>query len=446
MRKEIIKEGKTVEDAVSLGAKELGLTVSAVTYEVLRAPKKGFLGFGAVDAQVRVTGEVADTPKPQKQAAGKNEPRQRKPEQKNARNSGSFPKEPASSGADASRREEPVTPAPKVPKATLSKSDEAAVSFLRGIISDMGLKADVSAFEYQCDEGGTLLEIRGEDAGILIGHHGETLDALQCLAGLVANRDEEDDDDSGYSKIAIDIEDYRAKREAVLRKLAKRTALRVLKSGKNITLEPMNPYERRIIHSEIQSVEGVSTNSIGSDNNRRIVVYPTGSAKPTEEHDLRNHDRHGRGSDRNGRRRDSEGNSEDRSGARNDRGGRGGYGNRRGGGSGGRPERDPNRPRQEHPVMVEAPDGTAVERKPEPEAPQKPASSGKPGLRPYYMKPKSSTISRPYQKPVKKDSVESYFFDLENSKEGLTREKDEPSEIAKACGIYEDEPEENTNN
>ena len=118
---------------------------------------------------------------------------------------------------------------------------------------------------------------------MLIGHHGETLDALQYLANLSANKG---DDDKSYAKITVDIENYRAKREETLRTLARRLASRVRKSGRNITLEPMNPYERRIVHSEVQSIEGVSTYSIGSDDNRKIVICPEermGKHKPSAE-------------------------------------------------------------------------------------------------------------------------------------------------------------------
>ena len=122
------------------------------------------------------------------------------------------------------------------------------------------------------EDGEKKIIVEGGNAAILIGHHGETLDALQYLANLAANK-RIDGVKGEYVKISVDVEGYRAKREETLRALARRMADKVLKYKKSVMLEPMNPYERRIIHSEIQNIEGVSTNSIGSDGNRKVVVY-----------------------------------------------------------------------------------------------------------------------------------------------------------------------------
>ena len=122
------------------------------------------------------------------------------------------------------------------------------------------------------DNGEKRISINGDDAAILIGHHGETLDSLQYLASLAANKRVNGKKEE-YTKISVDVEGYRAKREETLRALARRMASKVLKYKKSVMLEPMNPYERRIIHSEIQNMEGVSTNSIGSENNRKIVIF-----------------------------------------------------------------------------------------------------------------------------------------------------------------------------
>ena len=125
-----------------------------------------------------------------------------------------------------------------------------------------------------------VITVDGEAAGVLIGHHGDTLDALQYLANLAANRKEEGEKRE-YARITVDVESYRAKREDALRILARKKAHQVLKYKKSIMLEPMNPYERRIIHSEIQKMEGVSTNSIGVENNRRIVIFLEEEGMPT---------------------------------------------------------------------------------------------------------------------------------------------------------------------
>jgi spoIIIJ-associated protein len=203
--------GKTVEAAILNGAKDLGVDRNLVTYEIIEMPKKGFLGFGEVPARVRVFYQA---------------------------------------GTECS-----------------------ALDFVNLVIGVMGLEAKASVSDLPGSGNGKLIKIEGEEAGVLIGHHGETLDSLQYLVNLVANKREEDEESHGYMKITIDIEDYRAKREATLRQLADRMAQKVLKYKKSVTLEPMNPYERRIIHSEIQGIEGVTTTSVGADNNRKIVIF-----------------------------------------------------------------------------------------------------------------------------------------------------------------------------
>ena len=125
------------------------------------------------------------------------------------------------------------------------------------------------------------MEITGADAGVLIGHHGDTLDAFQYLVNLAANKKESDE--RKYTRISVDIENYREKREQTLRALADRMAQKVKKTGRSVTLEPMNAYERRIIHAQVQGIAGVSTNSVGAEGNRRVVIYIEGTEKPTEE-------------------------------------------------------------------------------------------------------------------------------------------------------------------
>ena len=213
MIREAIVFGKTIEEAIQNGLKELGVKAEQAEYEVLETPKKGFLGFGEAPAKVRVYFEV--------------------------------------------------------------KSGERAVEFVKTLVKNMQLDVQVNA--EIIGEKDTRITLEGESAGMLIGHHGDTLDALQYLANLTANKGDEERED--YTKITVDIENYRAKREETLRTLARRMAARVRKNGRNMTLEPMNPYERRIIHSEIQNIEGVSTYSVGSDDNRKIVICPEEKAK-----------------------------------------------------------------------------------------------------------------------------------------------------------------------
>lgn len=206
MIREAIVFGRTIEEAIQNGLKELGVTAEQAQYEVLENPKKGFLGFGEAPGKVRVYYEV--------KAGGK------------------------------------------------------AVDFVTTLVKNMELNVEVKS--EMVNEKDMKITLEGESAGMLIGHHGETLDALQYLANLTANKGDEDRED--YTKITVDIENYRAKREETLRTLARRMAARVRKNGRSMTLEPMNPYERRIIHSEVQEIEGVSTYSVGSDDNRKIVI------------------------------------------------------------------------------------------------------------------------------------------------------------------------------
>ena len=144
--------------------------------------------------------------------------------------------------------------------------------FIKTLIGDIGL--DATAVLYSCEDGTRRINIEGNDASVLIGHHGDTLDAIQYLANL-ASAQKNVNGERDKSRVTIDIEGYRAKREATLRALARRMAAKALRNKRSVMLEPMSAYERRIIHSEVQGIEGVSTKSIGSDNHRKIVVYLT---------------------------------------------------------------------------------------------------------------------------------------------------------------------------
>ena len=158
---------------------------------------------------------------------------------------------------------------------TLSGAD-LALAFIKDLVSGMGLDAEVTMTE---DGENKLIRVMGESAGVLIGHHGDTLDSLQYLANLAANKKVEGEK-RDFCRVTVDVENYRAKREETLRALARRMADKVVRYKKSQTLEPMNAYERRIIHSEVQKIKGVSTNSIGSENNRRVVLYLEDQAAP----------------------------------------------------------------------------------------------------------------------------------------------------------------------
>ena len=160
---------------------------------------------------------------------------------------------------------------PAVVCASYRKSGvEIAKEFIERLLEDMKIEANLTLVDVENAD--KQINIDGKDVGALIGHHGETLDSLQYLVNLAANQKTEGEK-RDFVKITIDIEGYRAKREEALRALARRMADRVIKYKKSVMLEPMNPYERRIIHSEVQNIKGVSTNSIGSENNRKVVIY-----------------------------------------------------------------------------------------------------------------------------------------------------------------------------
>jgi len=264
MKKEIIITAKTVEQAVEIGAQELKMQKEDVSFEVLESPKKGFLGLGASEAKVKITGKLSAV--------------------------------------------------------------DIAAGFLGKIVKHMQLDAEVKILDVQEYE--IRIEITGEGLGSLIGYHGEVLDSLQYLTYLAVNKGDSDsadnaentqtettegavtagEEDGGLSgtktdktemmemeseadvkggetketkeikerknavKISIDIENYRAKREETLKGLAKKMADRVLRYGRSVTLEPMNAYERRVIHAAIQEIEGVATNSIGMDGERKVII------------------------------------------------------------------------------------------------------------------------------------------------------------------------------
>lgn len=207
MIKETVISAKTLEEAVALAAEELGATPDAIEYTVIEEAKKGLFGLGSAPAKIKAT---------------------------------------------------------YAPSAV-----DLALDFVKTLLKNVEIEANVELVE--TEEGRVKINVTGEAAGSLIGHHGDTLDSFQHLVNLAANRT--DNKKAGVPKISVDIEGYRAKRDDTLRALARRMADKVLRYKKSVMLEPMNPYERRIIHAELQSVKGVSTNSIGSENNRKVVIY-----------------------------------------------------------------------------------------------------------------------------------------------------------------------------
>ncbi|MBP3591812.1 MAG: Jag N-terminal domain-containing protein [Clostridia bacterium] len=293
MLKEIIASGKDVAEAKEnaralLGAGEL----DDVQFEIIHAGSRGIFGIiGVKPAQVRAFIEMPD--KAEKRPARPERSRDRGP--KNGGKGGDRParaerpekKEknaPAKQSAPKKEKESkprsvviPETELKLTPR-TVEAGEDMSYEFIKTLIVNLGLDASIEL--YTCEDGTRRVNIVGEDASALIGHHGDTLDALQYLANL-ASAQKNIKGEKDKSRVTIDIEGYRAKREETLRALARRMAAKALRNNRSVMLEPMSAYERRIIHSEVQGIEGVSTNSIGSDNNRKIVIYLT-DKKPKE--------------------------------------------------------------------------------------------------------------------------------------------------------------------
>ena len=279
-KRSYIATGKTVDEALENAKAGLGIeTIDGFNFEIIEYDKKGFLGFGSKPAKVRIFEEGEDEP-----VIAKAE--EKKPERKENKTAAPAAKKPAEKKHNDAPKAERKNDAPKAKEApvvdkkpenvTPIDDNNAALVFVRTTLKNLGITA--AAEGYIDEEGITRIVVKGSDATMLIGHHGDTLDSFQYLANLAANR-EFKSGDKNHHRVTVDIEDYRSKREQTLRALARRMAQKALKYNKNVMLEPMNPYERRIIHSEIQNIEGVSTNSIGSENNRKVVIFLTDGKK-----------------------------------------------------------------------------------------------------------------------------------------------------------------------
>ena len=300
MIKEIIATGKDVAEAQATARQLLGASeLDDVKFEIIYLGRKGFMGFGAKPAQVKAYIEIPDKEerrrRPERQKKERSErPRTEKAETKevsetapetNEAKEANAPKsnhkkkkkKPQNEGAKEHQESKPksqVIPECelKFERREVAEGEDMSYDFIRTVILDIGINA--TAELYSCDDGTRRITIQGEDASALIGHHGDTLDALQYLANLASAR-KNIHGERDKTRVTLDIEGYRAKREDTLRALARRMAQKALKNKRSVMLEPMSAYERRIIHSEIQGIEGVSTNSIGSDNNRKIVIFLT---------------------------------------------------------------------------------------------------------------------------------------------------------------------------
>ena len=283
MEKSIITSGKTIDLAIESALSQLGLDRDSVSVTVLQQAKSGFLGFGAQSAKVQVSYEVPD-PVPEKEekpksalgSASRSKPKPpAAPVKKPEAPQGPKAEAPKAEPPKQDRPRPPKPPRPEKPKApaaprTYAPAEPGSVEekievFIKGLLEHMDSNAVPHCWK---DEGNTYkVDLVGDDLGYLIGRRGDTLDAIQHLTNYTVNRDVE-----GHIRVNVDAECYREKREESLRRYARKKAQQVLKARRRTTLEPMNAYERHVIHAALQDMENITTHSTGVEPNRRVVI------------------------------------------------------------------------------------------------------------------------------------------------------------------------------
>ncbi len=292
MEKNIVATGKTIDLAIESALNQLGLDRDSVSVLVLQQAKQGFLGFGAQPAKVQVTYEAPDpvpeAPKTALSSASRSKPKaaaplkrpeapqpEKKPEPPKAEPKPEAPRMPKPEAPRAPKPErKPEAPkaepkAEKKPReyapAEPGSVEEKIETFLKGLLEHMDSKAVPHC--YKEESGSYKVDLVGDDLGYLIGRRGDTLDAIQHLTNYAVNRDVE-----GRIRVNVDAEAYREKREESLRRYARKKAQQVLKARRRTTLEPMNAYERHVIHAALQDMENITTHSTGVEPNRRVVI------------------------------------------------------------------------------------------------------------------------------------------------------------------------------
>lgn len=285
MIKEAFGTGATAQEAAEAAKQALGASWDAdVKVEIVETAKKKVLGlFGGSPAKARAYYEVEEKVKPKKQAEPKPTAKKSAPAAKKT-----APAEKAAPKAEAPSVAEEATET----KTFVSESSEIAAAYIRSVLEGMGVaQIEIDACE---SEEGVVVQLNcGNDYGYVIGRRGETLDAIQYLTRLVVNKGSDN-----YKRVSVNAGNYREKRKETLCELAAKNAARVKKYGRNVCLDPMNPYERRIIHTAIQEIEGVDSHSIGSESERRVVITLAEGFKPTHPSSGRNRRGERRNSDR----------------------------------------------------------------------------------------------------------------------------------------------------
>ena len=272
MREFIDVTGKTEEEAIKKALLQLGMDRDDVSVEILERAKSGFLGIGSCPAKVRVTygpeEEEVEIPAPQpkieKEAKAPEKKQEKKAEKKTEKTEKKADKSSHKKEKKAEKAAEPVVPAQDLGEEVNDEKAQAIRTFLSGLLEQMGSSAVVKV--YLPEKGRYKVYLEGENLGALIGRRGETLDAIQQLTSYSVNRT------GGRVRVQLDAEGYREKREQSLQHLARKVANKVVKYRRSVTLEPMNAYERHVIHTALQEVAGVTTYSTGVDPNRRVIV------------------------------------------------------------------------------------------------------------------------------------------------------------------------------
>lgn len=319
-----IFEAKTVEEAVALAAKKFGKKPGEFSYEILEREKAGILGFGKKNARIKATsGTPAAKPAAAKPAAPKAEapasapaPVKAAPETKTTAAEPEKAAAPVQEKAAPAEEKAETKPAEAVPaeeeeedysldnftliedESLLNPKVKIAKDYITSILRAMDVDAEFKVYQ---NETGAVINVESDNNGTIIGRRGETLDSIQYLCSIIANKGDKD-----YFRITIDCLGYRKKRKETLEQLAAKVAKSVLRTGRSQPLEPMNPYERRVIHSAVSKIEGVSSRSVGEEPYRKIIISSNNPKNGGRRRN--NNDRRGdnRGNRRNDRRRSRE--------------------------------------------------------------------------------------------------------------------------------------------
>lgn len=268
MREFIDVTGKTEDEAISKALAQLGLDRDDVSVEILERAKSGFLGLGSCPAKVRVSygPEEEEKPVPVAPVVPKAEPKSEQPKKASEKKTDKKVEKPAVKQEKVSTPivEKKSAPVQELGEEVDDEKAQAIKKFLSGLLSQMESSADIKV--YLPEKGRYKVILEGKNLGALIGRRGETLDAIQQLTSYAVNRT------GGRVRVQLDAEGYREKREQSLQNLARKVAGKVVKYRRSVTLEPMNAYERHVIHTALQEVPGVTTYSTGTEPNRRVIV------------------------------------------------------------------------------------------------------------------------------------------------------------------------------